>query len=152
MPAKSEDLFVVSVAARNEPGALAKVARLVATHNVNMRGFVVDDAGIHLLTSKMTDVETALKKGRLAFTSRQVHEVILEDRVGSLADLCERLAAAGIDIVTAFGLTTSGAGRVYINVDDLKRAAPILAAITQGPVVRHETLGRIGKPAGQRTP
>ncbi len=145
MPSKADGLFVVSVAARNEKGALAKVARLIATHNVNFGGFVVDDAGIHVLTSNLADVQAALAEGRLKSTAREVHEVVLEDRVGSLADLCERLAAAGIDIVTAFGLTTAGAGRVYINVNDLKRAAPILAALTQGPMIGHDRLGRIGK-------
>ncbi len=145
MPATPDGLYVVSIAARNETGALAKVARLVATHKINMRGFIADEAGIHLLTSNRAEVEATLAKGKLKFSTREVHEVLLEDRVGSLADLCERLAAARIDIVTAFGLTTAGAGRVYINVDDLKRAGPILAAATTGPILGLERLGRIGK-------
>lgn len=134
----------MSVKARDEPGALARVARLLAAHNINLRGLVVDGTGIHLLTHALAPVLAALEENGLPYQEQEVHEVLLEDRPGALADLCERLGKAGINIVTAFGVATGSAGRIYISVTDLPHAAPIIDSVSQGPAIRHLGLGRIG--------
>ncbi|MEA3203602.1 MAG: domain pair [Thermoplasmata archaeon] len=140
----SGGLFLVSVLIRDEPGALARVARLLAAHNINLRGLMVDAAGINLLTTSLPAARAALDDSALRYTVQEVHEVLLEDHPGTLADLCERLAHAGINIVTAFGVSTGSAGRIYINVSDLPRAAPIIDTVSQGPALVHYRLGRIG--------
>jgi hypothetical protein len=137
-------LFLVSVQIRDEPGALARVARLLAAHNINLRGLMVDAAGINLLTTSLPSARAALDDNALRYDWQEVHEVLLEDHPGTLADLCERLAHAGINIVTAFGVSTGSAGRIYINVSDLPRAAPIIDTVSQGPALVHYRLGRIG--------
>lgn len=119
---------MVSVAAPDQAGILAQVARLVAMEDVNMLGFILDASGIHLLVRDHETVLKALRLGDLDGTARAVREVVLEDRAGSLAELCERLGAAGIEIVTAFGVVAAGAGRMFIAVSDWPRAEPILQA------------------------
>ena len=94
-------LYLVSIAARDEPGALARVTRQLANHRINLQGFVVDSAGIQVLTKDLALAATALQEGGFRYSATEVHEVILEDRPGSLADLCERLAAVGINIASS---------------------------------------------------
>lgn len=146
-------LFLVQVVARDEPGALARVTRQLADHRVNLQGFVVDSAGIQVLTRHLQQAIAALEGGGFRYTFDEVHEVILEDRPGSLADLCERLAQLGINISASFGVATGSAGRIYISVSDLPRAAPVIDSLSQGQVVMHERLGRIGgAPSVQNAP
>lgn len=137
-------LYLVSIAARDEPGALARVTRQLANHRINLQGFVVDSAGIQVLTKDLAQAATALQEGGFRYSASEVHEVILEDRPGSLADLCERLAAVGINIASSFGVATGAAGKIYINVSDLPRAAPIIDSLSRGPVMVHARLGRVG--------
>src|ERR1051326_3450483 len=103
---RSMRLYPVRLAARDEPGALARVTRQLANHRINLQGFVVDSAGIQVLTKDLTQTATALQEGGFRYSATEVHEVILEDRPGSLADLCERLAAVGINIASSFGVAT----------------------------------------------
>jgi hypothetical protein len=134
---------LLSIQARDEPGALGRVTRLMGERRINLRGFVVDGAGVHLLTDAPAQATAALDAAKFRYKATPVHEVLLEDRAGSLAELCDQLASAGINIVTAFGVATGGAGRLYIQVSDLARAAPILNAMTQGRLVASERLRRI---------
>ncbi|HEX2066947.1 MAG TPA: ACT domain-containing protein [Candidatus Thermoplasmatota archaeon] len=106
---RPQGLFLVSVHVRDEPGALARIARLLAAHNINLRGLMVDATGIHLLTTSLADAQAALDDNLLRYEVQEVHEVLLEDHPGTLADLCERLAQAGINIVTAFGVSAPAA-------------------------------------------
>jgi hypothetical protein len=145
-------LYLVQIAARDEPGALARVTRRLANHHINLQGFVVDSAGIQVLTSDLTEAAVALQEGGFRYAASEVHEVILEDRPGSLADLCERLAAVGINITASFGVATGSAGRIYINVSDLPRAAPIIDSMSRGAVVIHARLGRVGGAAPAHPP
>lgn len=137
-------LYLVHVVARDEPGALARVTRQLANHRINLLGFVVDSAGIQVLTKQVQPTIDALEAGGFQYVYDEVHEVILEDRAGSLADLCERLADLGINISASFGVATGSAGRIYISVSDLPRAAPVIDVLSKGEVVLHERLGRIG--------
>lgn len=146
-------LFLVQVAARDEPGALARVARQLAEHRINLQGFVVDSAGIQVLTKQIDPALAALDEGGFPYRFDEVHEVILEDRPGSLADLCERLAQLGINISASFGVATGSAGRIYINVSDLPRAAPVIDSLSKGEILVHAGLGRIGgAPTSQGAP
>ncbi len=136
--------YLVSVAARDEPGALAWVTRNVARWHVNLRGFVVDPAGMQLLVTDLGGLCKALDEMGFLYRVTEVHEVVLEDRPGSLAALCQQLADEGIGICSSFGVASGQAGRIYLDVTDLERAAPILAAHNHGRAVMATRLGRIG--------
>ncbi len=136
-------LYLFRVLAKDEVGSLARIARALASERINLEGFAVDSSGVQLVTRDREHAEQALEADGLAFLVDEVHEVVLQDRPGALADLCERLAAVGINIATAFGVATGAAGRIYIRVNDLPHAAPILDSVSEGPVILHRRLGRI---------
>lgn len=136
-------LFLVSVAARDETGALAWVTSNLARWEVNLKGFVADKAGMQLLVTDVTNLSAALDEMGFMYNVSEVEEVILEDRPGALASLCQALADEGISILTAFGVATGQSGRIYLKVDDLEHAAPILSAHNDGPAILHKRLGRI---------
>lgn len=134
---------LVSVSARNQPGVLARVSRVFAQRGINFPAFIADDSGLHFVTKDRAATVAALGEAGLAYSTTEVAEVVLEDRPGSLAELCEELARAEIDIEVAFGVVNQGGGRIYIHVDDVKRAAPILNSMTGRGIAIGAGLGRI---------
>lgn len=146
-------MYLVAVAARDERGVLAWVTSNLARWEVNLKGFVVDPAGMQLLVSDLRALCKALDEMGFLYRVTEVNEVILEDRPGTLAALCQELADQGIGICTAFGVSTGGgAGRIYLDVTDWKRAEPILSAhhveatpppTNLGTIPAHPGLGRI---------
>lgn len=136
--------FLFNVAVRDEPGALARMTQHLQDSDVNLKGFVVDPAGMQLLVQDEEPLARALDHLGLLYRSTPVQEILLEDRPGALAEVCSRLADERIGIVTAFGVSTGSGARLYLDLDDLERAAPILAAHSQGTSILHRRLGRIG--------
>ena len=127
-------VYLVSVAVEDEPGMLAQVARALADGNINVDAFAADPAGIHLVTREMKPMKAAIEGLGFQTSVEEVHEIVLEDRPGALANICEALAAAGINIQSAFGMAAGFAGRIFVNVSDMPRAAPILEAASRRPV------------------
>lgn len=138
-------MYLVAVAARDERGVLAWVTSNLARWEVNLKGFVVDPAGMQLLVSDLRALCKALDEMGFLYRVTEVNEVVLEDRPGTLAALCQELADAGIGICTAFGVATGNSGRIYLDVTDWKRAEAILDAHHVGPgvAIGHSNLGRI---------
>ena len=137
-------LFLVAVAVRDEPGTLAWITRHLAKWHLNLKGFVVDPAGMQLLVTDLHTLCTALGEMGLIYRVTEVKEVVLDDRTGALAEVAERLAEEGINICTAFGVAAGASARIYLDVTDIERAAPILDSINRGPTLVHGRLGRIG--------
>ncbi len=140
-------LFLIDVDARDEKGVLAWITSNLARWDLNLKGFVADRGGVQLLVTDLGTMGAALDEIGYTYTVTEVHEVILEDRPGALATLCQALSDEGISILTAFGIATGQSGRVYLAVDDLKHAAPILSAHNDGPAILHRHVGRIPIPA-----
>lgn len=139
--------YLVVVAARDEPGALAWVTRNLAKWDVNLKGLVVDAAGMQLLVSDITRLRQALDDMGFIYRVSEVHEILLTDRPGALADVCTALYDEGINVNTAFGISGGQSARLFLSTSDMTRAAPILAAHSEGPAVLHGRLGRIGPAA-----
>lgn len=128
-------LYLFKVAVRDEPGALARVTRHLANWHVDLKGFVVDQAGMQLLTNDVDAAQRAFDEAGLITMKVPVLEVTLEDRPGSLAILCQMLSDSGINIITAFGVASRGGGRICIHASDAVRAAPILESLNKGAAV-----------------
>jgi hypothetical protein len=135
--------YVVSIAIRDELGALARVTRHLASWQINLDGLVANPAGLRLVVEKPDAIVEALDAGGLLYRIEEVQEIVLPDRPGALAELCHRLADRGINILHAFGVSATKRGHVFLAVDDWDRAAPILDLYTNGPPVVHPRLGRI---------
>lgn len=134
---------LVTVPLENRPGALAKVTRQLASVGINLEGFCISGEGVRFILHGGHAVALDALEG--AGFHPQAHEVAavhIPNQRGELARLCEDLAGAQINIEQGFGLAMGGEGRVYIRLDDLRKASPILTARTDVLVV-HSGLRRI---------
>lgn len=126
-------MYLFSLAVRDETGSLAWITRDLAEHNINLRGFVVDPAGMQLLVTDLARTRAALDAMGFLYRITEVHEAELDDRPGSLSQLCHDLAAQRINIIMAFGVAGDDCGRVYLDVDVMPEAAPIVAKYRKRP-------------------
>lgn len=135
-------VHIVSVVVQDKPGMLAKVTRALADGNINVDAFSVDPAGIHLVTRDLKPARSTIEGMGFPCKVEEVQEIVLEDRPGALANVCEALAGANINIQSAFGMAAGFAGRIFVRVSDMPRAAPILAAASRRPVGPSHNLTR----------
>lgn len=100
--------IVVTVA--NKVGVLAEMAKIVAEHGINIEavtGYGMEqEARIHLVTSDNLRASEALKK--TGYTSQSESAVVvveLENKLGALKLVTEKIAKEGIDIRYMYGTT-----------------------------------------------
>ncbi|MHB8633589.1 MAG: ACT domain-containing protein [Thermoplasmatota archaeon] len=146
MVAWGPGLQLLHVDVPDEPGELAQLARALADRGVNLHGLMVTPSGIDLLLRNLDVAQSVLRAAGYTFATQAVHEVVLDDRPGALAEMCEKLAANQVNIVCALGLSNGPNGRIYVTVNEESRAAPILDNASHGPVVLHGRIGRIPPP------
>ena len=126
--------FVVQL--ENHPGELAHIARAFAARGINLLNVACVGAGPLACMVASTDDDAAARKVLYAlgheFIEGQPIVVEVEDRPGGLADVSERLAAAGVNIT---GMLPIGRGPGVVVmafcVDDEARAR---AALGMEPV------------------
>jgi hypothetical protein len=112
----------------DRPGVLARLGEVAGAAGVSILGvsaFTGEGRGlVHVLVD---DAETALKvfadAGFEVRAAREVLVVELEDRPGTLGQVCRRLAEAGINVQQAY---TASASRLVLAVDDLPAARELL--------------------------
>jgi hypothetical protein len=125
--------FVVQL--ENRPGELAHLARALAARGIDIRQIAGGGEGRFGFAFLSTDDEEAtanvLTGMGVPFISGETVVADVEDRPGALADVTEKLAAAGINVVGVM-IIGRGAGRVEIglSVDDAVRAREVLGAET----------------------
>ena len=86
----------------NKPGALASVARRLASKKINMIGIsaaVTPDVGlVQLVADHAEAARKALKAAKISYTEQDVLLVGLDNKPGALADVATQIAKAGINI------------------------------------------------------
>jgi hypothetical protein len=99
----------ISVLLDNNPGALAKLAKVMKTAKVNIEALAINDGVDHgvakLVVCDPDAAAKALKKARIPFSTQKVLAVALPNKPGVLADVCAKLAAKGINIHYVYGST-----------------------------------------------
>jgi hypothetical protein len=124
----------ISVFLENKAGRLAKVTRLLGEQGINIRALsIADTTDFGILRMIVNDPERAerlLRDAGFAVTTTGVLAVEVPDRPGGLADILDALEGAGMNIeyLYAFVEKASPDALVLIRVDDLVRAAEVLAA------------------------
>jgi hypothetical protein len=116
----------------NKPGVLSQIFRELAKAKVNVEAvammdsmehgvlrFIVDDAGA---------ARPVLKRLNIGVAEAEVLAVTLPNRPGAVADVCERLTAAHINV--SYMYCTSGANggktNVVLKVPDIKKTIKVL--------------------------
>jgi hypothetical protein len=94
-----EDL---SVKLSHKPGELAKVATALSRYGVNLKsvaGLAVDGhVVVRIIADNAEAAREALEAGQIEFERQEVITLLLENRAGELARVCQKLADARINL------------------------------------------------------
>lgn len=114
----SQDL---SVQLEDRPGSLAKVGESLAAAGINIDGVFAHSGGgqtvAHVLVEDGAAAEAALKAaGFQASAPRDVLVLSVQDRPGTLGDICRKAAGAGINLTVTYLATGT---RLVLGAADL---------------------------------
>lgn len=121
--------FVIRL--ENRPGQLARVTRALATRRVNIQNIAGHGSGDTMVAMMTTDDDAVtrevLHSMGIPFVEGNTLHVEVEDRPGGIAELTEKLAAAGVNIGGILVVGRSGSrAEVAFTVDDEARARQVL--------------------------
>ena len=131
---KIEKIKQFSVFMPNKPGALSKLAALLADKGVNVLGIaseVRDDSGlVRIALDKEADASSVLSQAGFSSVETNILSVELDDEPGQLARVSDALAQGKVNITTVYGTSSASAGgktsRILIAVQNTDRALEIL--------------------------
>ena len=122
----------VSVTCNDKPGELGKICQNLANAGINIEGFASTAGNVRLLTSDSRKTIDTLKKQGYDCKEVEVFQLRLSNRPGELARVGKALGDANVNIDNAFGFASSQAtGDVFVRVNDVKKATPIIDRITK---------------------
>lgn len=132
--------FLVDI--KNRPGELAKLAEAISAKGINITGFTGatcgDTGSVCLITNDEAATRRALKDGHYEARERELVTATVHDQPGALADVCRRLADAGVNIEAALPTGMSGKDvHVAIATDNATKARSALGELaTMGSTSR----------------
>lgn len=134
----------------NKPGVLAQVTRQIAQAKTNVTAMTMTDSSEHgvlrLVGADPGKLRTALAELNLPTTETEVLLVTMPNRTGALADVCQKLATAHINISYAYCTTGASGGKTkaVFKVADTKKAMKVL----KDKVPKHrDTKNKLRRPA-----
>ncbi len=118
----------------NKPGVLSQIFREIAKAKLNVTGIAMMDSVEHgvlrVVVENPAEARPIFKKLNVPVTESEVLAVILANRPGAAADLCERLSAAHITIGYMYCTTGAKGGKTVavLKVPNIKKAVKVLEA------------------------
>jgi hypothetical protein len=110
----------LTISLENQPGALAKMARVLADAKVNISALLGSTAGsqgsAQVVVDDIRKAKKALEQALLPYTEGTVEEFELANKPGALAELTEKLAKKGINIDSAYASMPKGAKKAAVLV------------------------------------
>lgn len=121
----------LSVFVENKPGRLAAVTKVLYDRGVNLRAFMIADAGdfgiIRMVVDKTEEAFNALKSAGFTVTLNEVLAVEVEDKPGELHRISKALGDEGINIEYVYAFTSEKHKALIIfRVDDNEKAKKVL--------------------------
>ena len=122
----------ISVILENKPGALAKIARLMADSKLNIEGLMIAEAVgegmVRIIPDNPTALARILKKNGYRFVKDTVLAIDLTNKPGALAEAAEMLGAGEINIQYAYatGMAHSRKVMAILKVSDQAKAVRLL--------------------------
>ena len=112
-----------SVRMANRPGQLAKLTRLLADASVSIEAFAAvagnGDSQVRVVVANPAVTRRVLMSANLEFDERDVLDTFVPRGTGSLAQMAENLASAGINVDSMYLLHTNSEGyHLALTVDD----------------------------------
>ncbi len=117
----------------NKPGVLAQVTDALAEAKINIVALTMMDSSEHgvlrLVAGNADKARDVLKKLNVPMTEAEVLVVEMSNKPGSLADTCNRLASAHVNISYAYVTTGAPGGKAcaVLKVADTKKAIATLS-------------------------
>lgn len=106
---KAKILKQIYVTAKNEVGQMALITSCIAEKKVNIAGICAwqneGNACFAILTNDNAKAIGALKERGLSPKEEEVAGLILEDKIGSAAEVAKKIKQAGIDLNYIYGTT-----------------------------------------------
>ena len=125
-------LTELSIQLPNRPGALVRVARILAKEQINLAAISVDSTRtrgrVRLVVSDPSRGRRLLEEAGYAVESHDLLAVRLEDRAGSFLRVLEALATANVNVSSVAILVAREGTQtlVAISTDDLPRTRKVL--------------------------
>lgn len=121
----------ISVFVENKPGRLAAVTEVLYRLGINLRAFMIADAGdfgiVRMVVDNTEEAFSALKSAGFAVTLNEVLAVEVEDKPGELYRISKALGEEGINIEYVYAFTSEKHKALIIfRVDDLAKAKTVL--------------------------
>ncbi len=116
----------------NKPGVLAQVTKTIAQAKINILAMTMTDTSEHgvlrLVGEDPEHLRGALAGLNLPTTETDVLMVTMANKAGALAEVCQKLADAHINIAYAYCTTGASGGRTkgVFKVADPKKAMKVL--------------------------
>ncbi|MHC5111977.1 MAG: acetolactate synthase [Planctomycetota bacterium] len=138
----------------NKPGELTRLFNELARAKVNVVAMAMMDAMEHgvlrLVVNDPDKARPVLKKLNLQVSEAEVLAVLLPNKPGAAADLCEKLAANKISIGYMYctGAARGGKTAVYIKVPNIKKVVKLLDGPTKG--TRKDMKVKLRRPTARR--
>jgi hypothetical protein len=114
----------------DEPGAMAKLTSILAEKGVQVEGINVLPKGregqVQFLVTDGDRCLDALEEAGFSGTREDVHVLTLSNDRHAFADVCRRLAKAGINIESCFGTRYGKQGNFVLITDDNAEARRVL--------------------------
>ncbi len=102
----------ISVWVDSTPGQIARVARALAKSRINITAFTAYGTGgespIRMLVTSPAKAKKVLRDLDLRVTEEDVLRLTVPDKPGTLAEVCERLAQAHINIDYSYATVAKG--------------------------------------------
>ena len=129
MKMKKKNFF--KIIAKNEPGVLSDITRILSNENINIEDFVVigfEDRGLILLSTSDQDKAMHILQDNSYYILEENGLIVkLEDRAGALAGITQLLNKNDINIDSASIVDKDkNFGYVALKVSDLEKAEVVL--------------------------
>jgi hypothetical protein len=124
----------ISIAMRNEVGALCRLCGVLARAQVNIMGLAIEDCTdegfVRFIVDEPKKAQKTLDAAKIAYRAQEVLLLELENEMGALQRVSARLADAGINVQYAYGTADlhGRGGALVLRVSDLDRGLAILEA------------------------
>jgi hypothetical protein len=115
----------------NVPGMLARITSIFLKANVNINGMMTESLGdvahVRLLADRDSGVAALLEKAGFPVIEVKVFKADVPNKPGGLNKLAKALAEDGVNILCVYGTAAGSRAKVIVAVDELEKAAPIIA-------------------------
>ncbi len=125
----------ITVFLENEPGAMAKVCKLISDENINIDAFTVfgtvDHGVLRIIVDKPEFVLQVLADHKLLAIQSSVIEIPVPNTPGVLHKISAALSDEGVNVEYGYGSTNEGSDseRFFLQASDNLRAVEILKIV-----------------------